>query len=487
MSVAKIRFLCIAYVIFPNIIFVLGWLKIEIAVPIFISMMVALFFTSKVRISVHHTKFIKKETVFAIFFWALVCSLISGAGNFLLQVYDYDKHNILFNNLAKKDWPVLYNSKDFLCYYFAYYLPAGLWAKIFGFNLLNYVILLWNTIGLGLLFLQITIYFDIKYKLLTIVCVSLFLPLSFLDRTMLDINLNIQYISFLNDFLSFLYFAPQRFIGTVIILFYILFEFEYLKSSKNLYIFSLGLLWNPLAVLVMTIFVIYYLIRTSFKDIFSIQNLLMIPFCTCILLFFLSHNPVNQLSYYFIYHRHKDIFIDLFVFVFIECNVLLLIILFVKLKFFNKEHLEIKGGYVRPVLLSLTIIIIAIPIKFGFFNDLTWSSYGNLMIIVNTFILVTIFSIIHKSGLYMKFFISCFIGMYILPNIICQGKILKYNISYDSSANLLFGRLHYNPVSIRYLKKEQSLKYLMGGIVYHQYIGTTNSIFYKYLAKHPRQ
>jgi len=476
MNTNQIRFFSIFYISIPNFIFVLGWLNLAIAIPTSICMILALYFSHKKIQSdeyTHHTEFISPKTIAWLFLWALFCSIISGVGGFCLQVIDYDKHNILFNNLALRKWPILYNSTDFLCYYFAYYLPGGLWAKLCGINFLSYFILLWNSIGLLFIFLNIATFFETKYKILVIVIVTLFLPLTIHTRSLLDLDYSKNYISFLNDFLSFLYFAPQRFIGTIIILFYLLFEWEYTNTNKNLYVLSLGLLWNPLAVLVYLAFVVFYLIKTKFNDILSFQNFLTVPFLICIIAFFLAHKPVNEFSFYFTNHSFMGMVIEFCFFILIECNILLLLFLFFTIKIYSKSF-KLKNTYTRPILLLLLSIISIIPIKFGFFNDLSWSTYGNLMIFVNSFIIVNAISLFSVANKLSKWIIIVLILLGILPNILCQIKIIKYNIAYDNIANdknadFTFGHIHNNQMTIMNLKTMKTPNDLLNGMVYHQY------------------
>jgi hypothetical protein len=61
---------------------------------------------------------------------------LSGIGGFVGQHSDYDKHNLIFQDLITHDWPVQYQNpirqNPFLCYYVAYYLPVAALVKALG-------------------------------------------------------------------------------------------------------------------------------------------------------------------------------------------------------------------------------------------------------------------------------------------------------------------------------------------------------------------
>lgn len=87
---------------------------------------------------------------------ALFLVLISGIGGWGWQQQDWDKHNTLFKDLIEKPWPVIYQFQTVqlpLVYYFAYYLPAALMGKMFGWVIANHVLLVESWLGLSLTFL----------------------------------------------------------------------------------------------------------------------------------------------------------------------------------------------------------------------------------------------------------------------------------------------------------------------------------------------
>ena len=70
---------------------------------------------------------------------SLIFAILSGAGGFVWQKPDWTKHNVVLNDLINYRWPVYYGPSAYvkdttLVYYVAYYLPAALVGKLFGWR-----------------------------------------------------------------------------------------------------------------------------------------------------------------------------------------------------------------------------------------------------------------------------------------------------------------------------------------------------------------
>lgn len=80
-------------------------------------------------------------------------SLYSGAGGFVYQNPDWDKHSAVLKDLIEAPWPVAYRLEagDIpLVYYLAYYLPAALVGKFAGWWWANVALLVWTALGVCL-------------------------------------------------------------------------------------------------------------------------------------------------------------------------------------------------------------------------------------------------------------------------------------------------------------------------------------------------
>ena len=81
--------------------------------------------------------------------------VLSGAGGFGYQNYDYITNNALFKDLIIKKWPItmmINGIQTPVVYYLAYYLPGAAVGKILGWNAANVFIYLWTLIGTMLSF-----------------------------------------------------------------------------------------------------------------------------------------------------------------------------------------------------------------------------------------------------------------------------------------------------------------------------------------------
>jgi hypothetical protein len=79
----------------------------------------------------------------------------SGAGGVGFQNDDYRASNALLNDLITQDWPltaILDNTQAPIVYYMAYYLPAAIIGKAFGWMYANMFLFLWTLMGVALAF-----------------------------------------------------------------------------------------------------------------------------------------------------------------------------------------------------------------------------------------------------------------------------------------------------------------------------------------------
>jgi hypothetical protein len=85
---------------------------------------------------------------------------LNGAGGFGVQTSDWAKHNAVLDDLIRKRWPVVYVTSAgplALVYYVAYYLPAAVAGKLWGWAAANAVLFAWTVLGavLGVLWVVV--------------------------------------------------------------------------------------------------------------------------------------------------------------------------------------------------------------------------------------------------------------------------------------------------------------------------------------------
>lgn len=102
---------------------------------------------------------------------ALAISFVSGVGEYIYTLQDHEYRRAILRDLINYDWPVIYNyntqtnpevikifgmasGQRAFSYYFIYWMPAALAGKAFGFDVGNFVLFIWNSIGIFLCLLS---------------------------------------------------------------------------------------------------------------------------------------------------------------------------------------------------------------------------------------------------------------------------------------------------------------------------------------------
>jgi hypothetical protein len=144
----------IAYLATPVMIFLGGWLKPIWAVPAIAC--VAVIAAGMASSRGGHTAASLREP--RLKWWQpgavlLVLAVVvgtNGPGGFGIQTWDWSKHNAVLRDLVDRPWPVVYTAgKDevALTYYIAYYLPSAVVGKALGWKVANVAIYLWTVLG----------------------------------------------------------------------------------------------------------------------------------------------------------------------------------------------------------------------------------------------------------------------------------------------------------------------------------------------------
>jgi hypothetical protein len=145
----------------PYLIFFYGWLYWWLAVPMTVICLLPILWdwgwSSEISTPAQdHEKSITLWQIAIVCGVALLFVLISGIGGWGWQNADWDKHNTLLKDLIEQPWPVTYQLDSVrlpLVYYFAYYLPAALIGKAFGWIAANLALMIESWLGLSLAFL----------------------------------------------------------------------------------------------------------------------------------------------------------------------------------------------------------------------------------------------------------------------------------------------------------------------------------------------
>jgi len=142
----------LVYLSFPLLAFWWGWFDWWVALPCTLAVAAVFWKVIGFEKPISPPK-IRYTSLLICFALAFVWTYLAGVGGFRPQHFDYFKHNLIFNNLVRYDWPVRYTDGTYLCYYHAYYLPAALLAKwLGGIGAVHFYIFGWTWLGLTLLF-----------------------------------------------------------------------------------------------------------------------------------------------------------------------------------------------------------------------------------------------------------------------------------------------------------------------------------------------
>ncbi len=163
------------YIGLPLLIFILGWLKLPIAMPLAALFSYSIYGILKVQ-TINNKVFIEPKVLLSFLLLIIIYLLFSGIGSYSFQNEDHHYRNALFQDLVNFKWPVLYQIKGFngdnplegqqtfLAYYAGYWLPAALFGKVFGLAAGQFVLYIWSVLGLCLILFFLCNYFK-KYSI----------------------------------------------------------------------------------------------------------------------------------------------------------------------------------------------------------------------------------------------------------------------------------------------------------------------------------
>jgi len=294
----------------PNLIFLLGWVRPEIGIPValLVAAGVVWFAVQKnefpPRPALTLKSFLLAATV--AFLWALV----AGVGGVLPQSNDYIKHNLLLHDLVTTNWPVNYSPTGhdtYLCYALGYYLVPALAGKLCGMDAVAWVTFLWAFTALFLFFWWVVTLTESPRK--TVAAILLFAPTGifwtlfkshgvpgFVATSGLGLKLLSGGLLYgeSDSFTRFLY-GPQHaltcWLGAALL-------FDRLWTQKNprgaIFIWTLCVLWSPLTSLGLLVIPLAACMRADWKKYFEPLNFLALPLLAVLGIYFQGHLPLSD-------------------------------------------------------------------------------------------------------------------------------------------------------------------------------------------------
>lgn len=155
------------YILLPFLIFLLGWVKLLIALPLTLILCYVFYKICKEAPAIWMPEWNKENIIKVIFIVGVIAIWVyySGIGKFVFQNTDHAIRNGIFNILVERQWPIVNSeiladsdfalndvNKTGLIYYIGFWLPSALIGKIFGLHEGYCAQALWAVVGIALVY-----------------------------------------------------------------------------------------------------------------------------------------------------------------------------------------------------------------------------------------------------------------------------------------------------------------------------------------------
>jgi hypothetical protein len=177
-----INSVALIYLMLPILIFAFGWLKIYYACMVSAVFFIAFFYSLKDMATIEIVFDLKQVNVLlSMCVVVMIWVGLSGIGGISFQNMDHEIRNAIFHDLVQYPWPVIYHFSGVqsaqalaghdgaLVYYIAYWLPAALAGKLFGWKVANLALYLWTALGVLLSMYYLSIYVRKKLSFIVVI------------------------------------------------------------------------------------------------------------------------------------------------------------------------------------------------------------------------------------------------------------------------------------------------------------------------------
>lgn len=155
--------IALMYMVIPAIIFIIGWLRIEIAIFSSIAILFGIIWYLKNYRCENQYFDIPVIALITIVLITIAWVILSGIGGYLPQKADWHWRNAILRDLINYSWPVVYPKTNMgLAYYFTYFLVPALVGKQFGWDAANISLVVWTVFGIVLCVLFLCKYLKIE-------------------------------------------------------------------------------------------------------------------------------------------------------------------------------------------------------------------------------------------------------------------------------------------------------------------------------------
>ncbi|MEO8275035.1 MAG: hypothetical protein ABI639_02390 [Thermoanaerobaculia bacterium] len=147
--------LALGYLALPLVLFVVGWLRLSVALPL-LALMAATGWSLRDELARRVPLRKRQAIVFGIV--AVLWVALSGVSGLGHRNPDWAKHDSVLKGIVEQSWPVVYDMtapgieghRHGLVFYLAYYLPAGAIGKLLGWQAALMALALWTAAGIWL-------------------------------------------------------------------------------------------------------------------------------------------------------------------------------------------------------------------------------------------------------------------------------------------------------------------------------------------------
>lgn len=161
----KLYAAAIGYMYLPMMIFLWGWTRAAVSVPVTVLTFAALYYCFK-RITQNETEefFFSKWELLLFFALAFGFFIFGGGGDLFYQDFDWNKHHAILYDLVRFKWPVVYQKDVLLTYYLGQYIVPALIGKICGQSNVAalWAMTAWNALGLTIAYVLVCQYLKVK-------------------------------------------------------------------------------------------------------------------------------------------------------------------------------------------------------------------------------------------------------------------------------------------------------------------------------------
>ena len=509
MTNKKLKLISYMYLIIPIIIFVIGYIRTVVAIPIILSIICVL------KIIYNQCKeendiVIPKKSILPIFLVSIAICFLGGHGGLWYQSSDWDYRNAIFRDLINFDWPVYYKvSNTALTYYIGQWMFPAVIGKIFikliefifeflstkmvqsiSFCIGNIALLAWNSFGVAITLFWLVKTLKLKKKSKIILATIIFLFFSGLDiigmiicrsNSLLIEGIhiewwagNFQYSSMITQ----LFWVFNQCIPIWIITFMF---FNEKKVNNYMLLIILSLPFSPLAFVgfillfgtkaieLLVIAIKDKKIKEFMKDVFSLQNILpLICIFPIYLLYYLGNASVNASNINVIHEGDKGGF-NFFSEIVTPLGICILIIFwFLEVGIYG--IFLIKTHKKNPLFWVIMISLIFIPLfRVGYAFDFCMRASIPLIVIIDLWIvdLFVNYKLYEKTKLG-----TCILGIVILLGF-CTSFIEVYrgvrNVYLEKRIDLVCD-------NIKTLSEEAYSNFVTE-------VPNESSIFFKYISK----